>query len=62
MKTKMTKKELESQGLVVNPNMWLGSGWMHCKVCKKYTYHYAMSHKGQNDCYEICRESDTYSK
>jgi len=57
-----SRKELEAKGKVVNPNMWLGSGFMFCKVCEKYTYHYPMSTKGKSDCYEICEECDNYSK
>jgi hypothetical protein len=52
---------LEQVGLEVNPNMWLGGGWFYCAFCKEYTHHYAMSHKGQSDCFEICKKCDSYS-
>jgi len=57
-----SRKELEAKGLVKNPNMWLSSGFLYCKVCEKHTYHYAMSTLGKSDCYEICKECDNYSK
>lgn len=61
MVTAYTRKVLDSLGLVVNRNMWIGDGWIYCKFCQKYTFHYAMSHKGKADCYEVCRECDNYT-
>jgi hypothetical protein len=59
--TAHTRQDLDKAGKVVNPNMWLGDGWYFCKVCKKYTFHYAMSTPKQADCFEVCRECDNYS-
>ena len=56
----VTREEMIAAGLVENPNMWIGSGWMWCMGCGTYTYHYAMSHKGQSDCFEVCGECNVY--
>jgi len=58
----ISRKELDKKGLVVNPHMWLSSGWIYCKICKDYTKHYAMSHKGKSDCYEVCSKCENYSR
>ena len=58
-----TRKFLETfYGLIVNPHMYLGSAWFYCRVCREYTYHYAMSHKGQSDCFEICKKCDSFAE
>lgn len=57
-----TVEELKQKGLVRNPNMYLGSAYFFCKVCEKYTYHYAMSNPGKTDLYSVCRECNCYSK
>lgn len=59
--TKLTREELETKGLVVNPNMPLFGGWFYCRICERYSHHYAMSHKGESDCFEICRDCNCYS-
>jgi hypothetical protein len=57
----ITRAQLDAAGLVVNPNMWIGSGWLYCRICRDYRHHYAMSHRGKSDCYEVCKECETYS-
>lgn len=56
-----TRAELVRAGLVVNQNMWLGSGWFYCPNCKAYRYHEALSHPGRADCFEVCRECHAYT-
>ena len=56
-----TVQELESRGLIRNPNMWIGNGWFYCVVCSEYTYHFAMSHRNDSDCFEICKQCKSYS-
>lgn len=57
-----SRQELDKGDYTVNNNMWLGDGWFFCKVCKKYTFHYAMSHKtNRQECVEVCHECDNYS-
>lgn len=57
---RISRAELEADGAVRNPNMWIGDGWMYCKGCKRYTFHHAMSHPGERDCYEVCGDCDCY--
>jgi len=57
----ITKAELESFGMVVNPNMWLGDAFFYCYNCKQYQYHYAMSFKSMISCYEVCEKCQCYS-
>lgn len=52
--------EMTSMGLVLNPNMYIGNGYMFCGNCNDYTYHFAMSHRGQADCYELCKDCNSY--
>jgi hypothetical protein len=57
-----SREELEHLGLVVNPNMYIGSGWRFCVTCKRYAYVNAMSHPGKSDCFEVCRDCNTHSR
>ena len=59
--TVYTENELIQAGIVKNPNMWIDSGWIFCVKCNNYRFHFAMSHIGGNDCYEICQICKTYS-
>lgn len=52
--------ELVAMGLVLNPNMYLGDGFMFCARCNQYTYHFAMSHTGKSDCFELCKDCNSY--
>lgn len=56
-----TRAELEEMGLVVNPNMYIGDGWRFCITCNRYAYVNAMSHRGQSDCFEVCRDCNTHT-
>ena len=57
----VTVAELREAGLIPNRHMWIGNGWMFCRVCNQYAYHDAWSHRGTSDCYEVCRECQCYS-
>lgn len=57
----ITRTRLDRAGLVMNPHMWIGDGWFFCRTCSDYTRHYAMSHPGQADCWEVCGSCETYS-
>lgn len=57
----LTKEQLENNSCVINPNMPLFGGFYYCSICKRYTYHYAMSHRGVYDCYPVCRECNNYT-
>jgi len=52
--------DLVRAGLVVNLHMWLGPGFLYCPGCRRHTYHFAMSHPGQRDCWEVCRGCRSY--
>lgn len=54
-----TRGELDEMGLVVNPNVYIGSGFWFCIPCNMYTHMIAMSHKGQSDCFALCRVCNT---
>lgn len=56
-----TEEQLKALGLVENPFMWIADGWFFCVTCQRYTYHFAMSHPRQADCFEVCKECKTYS-
>lgn len=50
----VTFEWMKHNGLVVNPHMWIGDGWLFCVYCKQNTLHFAMSHPGMSDCFEVC--------
>lgn len=56
----LSYQELVDIGIVPNLNMYIGNGYMFCANCQKYTYHFAMSHRGMSDCYELCKDCDSY--
>lgn len=56
-----TRAQLDALGLVENPHMWIGDGWMHCPHCRRYQHHYAMSTPGQSDCFEVCVGCQSYT-
>jgi hypothetical protein len=56
-----TRAQLDAAGLVPNLNMWIGAGWIYCGYCRRYQTHYAMSHAGTSDCFEVCVGCDTYT-
>lgn len=56
--TILTRKELENKGYVLNPNLWLGSGYIYCSNCKDYHMHYGMS-KSNGDYVIVCFICDT---
>lgn len=55
-----SRAELEAKGLVENPHMYLGSGWLFCYVCTEYQYHLALSTPGKSDCYEVCKQCENH--
>jgi len=57
----LSRDELIKHGVVDNPNMWIGDAWLYCFPCNRYTYHYAMSHRGKYDCFEVCKECQQYT-
>ena len=57
----LTKAQLIADGCVPNQNMWIGDGWMFCRTCNRYSFHGAMSHQAEADCYEVCKVCDTYT-
>ena len=56
-----TRAQLFAAGLVVNHHMYLAGRWFYCRSCGRNTRHYAMSHRGLADCFEVCEECDTYN-
>lgn len=52
--------ELIVMGLVPNPNMYVGAGFMFCANCNHYTYHFAMSNRGKSDCFELCKDCNSF--
>ncbi|MEY2873477.1 MAG: hypothetical protein RLZZ373_848 [Pseudomonadota bacterium] len=57
----ITRAQLEADGCVVNPCMWIGDGWFYCRTCDRSTRHVALSHRGESDAYEVCTTCDTYT-
>lgn len=57
----VTRADLIADGCVPNPNMWIGDGWFYCRACRVERKHEAYSHKGEADCYEVCKTCGTYS-
>lgn len=57
----VTRTELEAAGLVPNRHMWIGDGWIYCPLCARNTLHDAWSHKGDSDCFEVCKSCECYS-
>jgi hypothetical protein len=47
-------------GVVRNPNMWIGGGFLFCVGCQTYRTHDAYSHWGMSDCFEVCRTCQRY--
>lgn len=56
----ISRDDMILMGLVLNPNMPIGAGFFHCPNCNHYTYHFAMSHRGLSDCFELCQDCDSY--
>ena len=53
-------RTVEELGVVRNPRMWIGHGWLYCVGCRSYQFHVAYSHPGTSDCYEVCRTCARY--
>jgi hypothetical protein len=47
-------------GVVRNPHMWIGGGFLFCVGCQTYRTHDAYSHWGMSDCFEVCRTCERY--
>lgn len=45
--------------IIPNPNMWIGDGWLFCLTCDRYSFHDALSHPGERDCYLECQKCGT---
>lgn len=56
----ISRDELIRMGLVLNPNMYISDGFFHCPNCNHYTYHFAMSHSGASDCFELCKDCNSF--
>lgn len=59
----VTRPELVEAGLVPNPHLWIGDGWIYCRVCERYTFHQAWSvpQQAQPVCFEVCLSCNYYS-
>lgn len=58
----ITQSELEADGAVLNPHVYLGSGFIYCGKCRQYTYHFAMTYPYPNSrVYEVCRDCKCYT-